>query len=88
MAPKIESASIEILNPKLNSLLQPTAADRKWMGEIVTTVDNSWNDKDPTRPADMHFIGSEDFLRAKFEVCPFPSCMQPGSRRLMRKGAG
>ena len=45
-----------------------TAADRKWMDEIVTTVDNSWNAQDPSRPAGMNFVGSDDFIRAKFEV--------------------
>lgn len=38
------------------------------MDEIVSTVDNSYNAEDPSRPAAMGFIGSEDFLRAKFEV--------------------
>lgn len=55
-------------DPKLASLLTLTAADRKWMDEIVSTVDSSWNTSDPSRPAGMSFVGSDDFIRAKFEV--------------------
>lgn len=38
------------------------------MDELVTTVDNSWNSNDPGRPVGGNFLGSDDFLRAKFEV--------------------
>ncbi|KPV73583.1 uncharacterized protein RHOBADRAFT_54788 [Rhodotorula graminis WP1] len=76
----IDSASLEILNPKLTSLITLTAADRKWMDELVTTVDASWNAADPTRPLGQGFVGSDDFLRAKFEeyVCSLLACVKFG----------
>lgn len=54
------------------------------MDEIVTTVDNSWNAEDPSRPLGLNFVGSDDFLRAKFEV---RSARRDGRRELM-KGTG
>ena len=60
-----------------------TAADRKWIDDIVRDVNASWNHNDPTRPLDMQsvftllpvlvtyviysFKGSDDYLRTKFE---------------------
>lgn len=38
------------------------------MDEIVSTVEGSYNVNDPSRPVGLNFVGSEDFLRAKFEV--------------------
>jgi len=77
---QIDSASLEILNPKLTALITLTAADRKWMDELVTTVDASWNAADPTRPLGQGFVGSDDFLRAKFEeyVCSLLACVKFG----------
>ncbi|BGP42293.1 hypothetical protein JCM10449v2_006298 [Rhodotorula kratochvilovae] len=76
----IDSASLEILNPKLTPLITLTAADRKWMDELVTTVDASWNAADPARPLGQGFVGSDDFLRAKFEeyVCSLLACVKFG----------
>ncbi|GAA6005131.1 Avl9p [Rhodotorula paludigena] len=76
----IDSASLEILNPKLTPLITLTAADRKWMDELVTLVDSSWNSSDPSRPVDQGFVGSDDFIRAKFEeyVCSLLACVKFG----------
>lgn len=35
------------------------------MDEVVKTVDDTWNPDDPSRPVNMSFRGSDDFLRAK-----------------------
>jgi hypothetical protein len=59
---------LDILDPKLATLLNLTAADRKWMDELVVTVDNTYSAVDPARPVGLNFLGSDDFLRAKFEV--------------------
>ncbi|SCZ89114.1 BZ3500_MvSof-1268-A1-R1_Chr1-1g00965 [Microbotryum saponariae] len=75
---RLESATLEVLDPKLSYLISLTAADRKWMDEIVSTVDNSYDPTDPSRPVGMNFIGSEDFLRAKFEeyICSLLACIK------------
>lgn len=64
----MEAASLEIADGRLAALLTLTAADRKWMDEMVSTVDSTWNAVDPTRPVGLSFIGSDDYIRAKFEV--------------------
>ncbi|GAA5974744.1 hypothetical protein JCM11641_007249 [Rhodosporidiobolus odoratus] len=85
----IDSATLEILNPSLTSLITLTAADRKWMDELVTLVDSSYVPSDPSRPASQGFIGSDDFLRGKFEeyVCSLLACVKFGEY-LRREGKG
>ncbi|EPQ50978.1 hypothetical protein GLOTRDRAFT_141142 [Gloeophyllum trabeum ATCC 11539] len=63
----IETASFEFRDPTLERMAGLTAADRKWMDEIVKDVNDGWNDEDPTRPLGMQFKGSDDYLRSKFE---------------------
>lgn len=64
---QIDSGTLDVLNARLVPLLALTAADRKWMDEVISTVDSTYSAADPTRPQ-TSFVGSEDFLRAKFEV--------------------
>jgi hypothetical protein len=77
---QIDTATLEILNPKLTPLITLTAADRKWMDELVTLVDSSYNPSDPARPLGQGFVGSDDFLRGKFEeyVCSLLACVKFG----------
>lgn len=46
------------------------------MDEIVKTVDETWNPSDPSRPINMSFRGSDDFLRAKVRrrLYNLPNC--------------
>ncbi|GAA5960992.1 hypothetical protein JCM21900_001939, partial [Sporobolomyces salmonicolor] len=76
----IDNATLDILNPALTPLITLTAADRKWMDELVTTVEQSWDPRDPSRPQGQGFVGSEDFLRGKFEeyVCSLLACVKFG----------
>jgi hypothetical protein len=63
----LEQSSIEFLDTTLQSLVNLTPADRKWMDEIVHVVLDTWNADDPSRPRTMEYVGSDDYLRAKFE---------------------
>ncbi|GAA5940705.1 uncharacterized protein JCM15063_006334 [Sporobolomyces koalae] len=76
----LDTISLQIMNPALTPLITLTPADRKWMDELVTTVDQSWNDQDPMTPTGRGWIGSEDFLRGKFEeyVCSLLACVKFG----------
>jgi len=65
--PQIEQNTFEFRDPKLERLVGLTAADRKWIDEIVKDVNETWNEADPSRPTSMQFRGSEDYLRTKFE---------------------
>jgi hypothetical protein len=53
---QLETAVIEILEPKLSAWLNLTAADRKWMDEIVNTVTDSWNPDEPGRVLGDKFV--------------------------------
>lgn len=67
---QIEQTSLEFADPKLERLVSLTPADRRWMDDLVKTVEDSWNPEDPTRPLGMAFKGSDDDLRAKVRLRP------------------
>lgn len=64
--------------PTLQSLVALTAADRKWMDELVNVVVESYNPEDPSRPTTLKYEGSEDWIRARFEdyICSMLSCVK------------
>ncbi|KAJ3554364.1 hypothetical protein NP233_g12437 [Leucocoprinus birnbaumii] len=64
-----EAGTIEFRDPKLERSAGLTAADRKWMDDIVHDVNESWDDADPTKNASLQFKGSDDYLRQK--ACTF-----------------
>lgn len=80
-----ETALLEFRNPALERLMGLTAADRKWMDEIVRDVNDAWDDADPTKPA-MHFKGSDDYLRAKFEEYVSAALASVRYREFLAKG--
>ncbi|OAX44321.1 hypothetical protein K503DRAFT_679112 [Rhizopogon vinicolor AM-OR11-026] len=82
-----ETAMLEFRNPKLERLMGLTAADRKWMDEIVRDVNDAWDDADPTKLA-MHFKGSDDYLRAKFEEYISAALASVRYREFLAKGKG
>lgn len=61
----IETGTVEFRDVKLERSAGLTAADRKWMDDIVRDVNVGWQDDD-TR-AVVQFKGSDDYLRTKFE---------------------
>ncbi|KAG6815037.1 hypothetical protein H0H87_005684, partial [Tephrocybe sp. NHM501043] len=61
----IETGAFEFRNPQLERSAALTAADRKWMDDIITDVNESWNEENPT--STLQFKGSDDYLRTKFE---------------------
>ncbi|KAI0373648.1 hypothetical protein BV20DRAFT_962201 [Pilatotrama ljubarskyi] len=62
----IETGTIEFRDPKLERLVGLTPADRKWMDDILKDVNETWNE-DPNASIGMHFRGSDDYVRQKFE---------------------
>lgn len=74
----LEQTNLEFIDPKLQHIVSLTAADRKWMDEVVNVVLETWNPLDPSRPSTMQYSGSDDFLRAKFEgyICAMLSTVK------------
>ncbi|KAI0042041.1 hypothetical protein FA95DRAFT_1610516 [Auriscalpium vulgare] len=60
----VETGSIEYRDPKVERAVALTAADRKWMDEIVKDVNEGWDLEDTGMQS---FKGSDDYLRVKFE---------------------
>jgi hypothetical protein len=64
---QLETGIFEFRNPGLERVAGLTAADRKWMDEIVQDVNESWDDTDKTGGSSVSFKGSDDYLRVKFD---------------------
>ncbi|WWC64850.1 uncharacterized protein I303_107464 [Kwoniella dejecticola CBS 10117] len=60
----IDTNTFEFSDPKLERLVTLTPADRKWMDDVVRTVEESYTLPEGERPG---FKGSDDDLRARFE---------------------
>jgi hypothetical protein len=61
----VESGNIDILNPALNSILNLSIPDKKFIDDIIKLVETNYR-KDE-EPDQMQFEGSDDDIRAKFE---------------------
>ncbi|KAF8895583.1 transport protein Avl9-domain-containing protein [Infundibulicybe gibba] len=59
-----ETGVFEFRDPKLERSAGLTAADRKWMDDIVTDVNDGWDDE---TPPGQRVYSSDDYLRTKFE---------------------
>ncbi|WVQ83691.1 hypothetical protein IAT38_005835 [Cryptococcus sp. DSM 104549] len=60
----IDNNTFEFSDPKVERLAALTPADRKWMDDVVRTVEETWTTPEGERPS---FRGSDDDLRARFE---------------------
>ncbi|KAI9488955.1 transport protein Avl9-domain-containing protein [Zychaea mexicana] len=63
----VETGSLEFHNQRLSAMVGPTMADRRWMENIVRVVNDTWDESDPSRPMQNTYLGSDDYLRARFE---------------------
>ncbi|KAI8141594.1 transport protein Avl9-domain-containing protein [Fennellomyces sp. T-0311] len=63
----VETGSLEFHNQQLSNIVGPTMADRRWMEKIVRVVNDTWDEKDPSRTLQNTYLGSDDYLRARFE---------------------
>ncbi|KAF9465242.1 transport protein Avl9-domain-containing protein [Collybia nuda] len=82
----IETGSFEFRDAKLERSAALTAADRKWMDDIVTDVNNGWDDANPTNT--LQFKGSDDYLRTKFEEYVSAALASVKYRDFVAKGEG
>ncbi|KAG1178027.1 hypothetical protein G6F70_000019 [Rhizopus microsporus] len=63
----VETGTLEFYNQSLVSCVSHTIADRRWMESIVRVVNDTWSQNDPSRPMQNTYLGSDDYLRARFE---------------------
>jgi len=83
-----DTGVFEFRDPMLERTTALTAADRKWMDEIVRDVNETWDDIDPRKSPGMQFKGSDDYIRSKFEeyVCAALAAIR--YRDFIAKGEG
>ncbi|KAG2174103.1 hypothetical protein INT43_004123 [Umbelopsis isabellina] len=63
----VDNGTLEFFDPNLASIVSHTMADRRWMDKLTKVVNNTWDAADPTRPIQNTYLGSDDYLRARFE---------------------
>lgn len=63
----LDDEFINITSTSLKQALQLSTPDRRWIDFITQTVNETWDDANPSRPKTMGFMGSEEFIRLQFE---------------------
>lgn len=63
----LDENTININSPSLRSGLALSTADRRWIDFLTQAVQDTWDEKNPSRPKDMGYAGSEEFIRLQFE---------------------
>ncbi|KAG5983192.1 hypothetical protein E4U55_000586 [Claviceps digitariae] len=64
----LDEDTVNITSPSLRSALALTAADRRWIDFLTHEVNETWDEANPSRPKNMQYVGSEDFIRSQFEA--------------------
>ena len=63
----LDEDSVTVISLSLRAALSLTTADRRWIDFLTQTVNDTWDDADPTRPKTHGYAGSEEFIRLQFE---------------------
>ncbi|GAO15209.1 hypothetical protein UVI_02006990 [Ustilaginoidea virens] len=64
----LDEDTVNITSPSLKAALALTPADRRWIDFLTHEVNETWDDADPSRPKNMQYVGSEEFIRSQFEA--------------------
>lgn len=59
--------TVDITSPSLRTALHLTASDRRWIDFLAQSIQDTWDESNPSRPKDLGYIASEDFIRLQFE---------------------
>lgn len=63
----LDEHTVSILAPALKSALALSTADRRWIDFLTQSVNDTWDEADPSRPSTHGYAGSEEFIRLQFE---------------------
>jgi hypothetical protein len=63
----LDNTTINITSSSLRAALTLSVADRRWIDFITQSVNDTWDEANPSRPKTMGYIGSEEFIRLQFE---------------------
>ena len=67
MHTQLDETTINITSSSLKTALALSAADRRWIDFLSTTIHDTWDESNPSRPKTMGYMGSEEFIRLQFE---------------------
>lgn len=63
----LDENTINITSASLRQALVLSTPDRRWIDFLTQTVNDTWDEANPTRPKTMGYAGSEEFIRLQFE---------------------
>jgi len=63
----LDENTITFPSASLKSLLALTVPDRRWIDFLTQTVNDTWDEANPSRPKTLGYAGSEEFIRLQFE---------------------
>ena len=63
----LDENTVTVLSPSTKAALALSTADRRWMDFMTQTVNDTWDEADPSRPKTHGYVGSEEFIRLQFE---------------------
>jgi len=63
----LDDHTINISSTSLRNALALSTPDRRWIDFLTQNVMDTWDEENPSRPKDMGFAGSEEFIRLQFE---------------------
>lgn len=63
----LDENTITFPSPTLKAALTLTVPDRRWIDFLTQTVNDTWDEENPSRPKTLGYAGSEEFIRLQFE---------------------
>ncbi|KAF2265941.1 hypothetical protein CC78DRAFT_598087 [Lojkania enalia] len=63
----LDDHTVNITSSSLRQALVLSTPDRRWIDFLTQTVNDTWDESDPSRPKDHGYAGSEEFIRMQFE---------------------
>ncbi|KAH7128725.1 LAlv9 family protein [Dendryphion nanum] len=63
----LDDLSMNITSTSLRNALILSTPDRRWIDFLTQTVNDTWDETNPSRPKDHGYAGSEEFIRMQFE---------------------
>jgi hypothetical protein len=63
----LDEHTVNITSTSLRNALILSTPDRRWIDFLTQTVQDTWDETNPSRPKDHGYAGSEEFIRIQFE---------------------
>ncbi|KAF2401977.1 hypothetical protein EJ06DRAFT_370124 [Trichodelitschia bisporula] len=63
----LDEDMITFSSQPLRAALTLTVPDRRWIDFLTQTVNETWDEANPSRPKTLGYAGSEEFIRLQFE---------------------